>query len=262
MSRLRRAEEAKLGTLANGHDLPHHSTFSNDAERVARVSQISFLDLASAQQLVASVEVKIPWYIIDPQGVNIIKQRRKLAAQRKVEAIRTRDGFQERVQAVFDSSSHGHDGVNDSASCTQEKKHIASFSSRLSGVTLFPFWDIVTALALIFTVTVTPFEGSDAMHPPSDCDAHQCTAHAPRSPLPCASLVHSQPIYSYSCTRAPLGPSSLACIFSGIPRAAHAPRHALDHQSRRRRHLRAGRPLPILHHGAQEQRHVLRIWSG
>ena len=158
--RLMRAEDAKLSTLPEtGIDLP--ATNVSAHERTTQVSQISFMDVASAQQLVASVEVHIPWYIIDPQGVNIIRQRRMLAARRQVEgSIKSRDGFQQRVRAVRESTPHESSPHESPPPSPGQEKYVAStrLASCLADVTLFPFWDVITALALIFTVTVTPFE--------------------------------------------------------------------------------------------------------
>ena len=149
------AEDAALSNLPTGATLPPPAI-----DRVDTVSHISFKDLAMAKQLVASVEVRIPWYIIDPQGVNIIKQRQREAAQRNVEAIRHRDGFQARVQAVREVTRDNSTRSESPPPSPGQERLVPSRSSLFAKVTLFPFWDVVTTLALIFTVTVTPFEGT------------------------------------------------------------------------------------------------------
>ena len=50
----------------------------------AETMNFDFTDIVEAESRVASVDVTIPWYIIDPQGHNIKKQRLRELAKRKL----------------------------------------------------------------------------------------------------------------------------------------------------------------------------------
>ena len=82
----------------------------------------------------------IPWYIIDPTGERIVKQREILRQQRKEQSQRN---MTEEERLALENAPK---------TCTMRLKR------SISNVALFPFWDLVTSLALIFTAIFTPFE--------------------------------------------------------------------------------------------------------
>ena len=82
----------------------------------------------------------IPWYIIDPTGEQIVKQR-ELTRKFRDEALQAKMTKEERVAL-------------EKAPKTLKMR----LKRSLSNATLFPFWDLVTSIALIFTAIVTPFE--------------------------------------------------------------------------------------------------------
>ena len=157
-----RAEARRQSSLGvNGQDLPAPQLARKESR--ASINHFEVADLAHAQQLVASVEVHIPWYIIDPQGVNIKKQRRREAAERHVDAISKRQDFNDQFRAVRASTAQA------SAEHHKEEQHQPK-TSCFADWTLFPSWDGITGLALLFTVTVTPFEVG-FLDPPTRPDA-------------------------------------------------------------------------------------------
>lgn len=89
----------------------------------------------------ATVQEHLPWYIIDPTGVLIRKQREQYFSKRTVTRMYTRPREASRVSTGVEVSRLG------------ELRHWT-----LARITLFPAWDHVAAIALIFTAAVTPFE--------------------------------------------------------------------------------------------------------
>ena len=84
----------------------------------------------------------IPWYIIDPTGDQIVKQREFLRKERE-EELMTKMTKEERL-------------AWQQAPKTYRLKH--QLSKFVDSLTLFPLWDMVTSIALIFTAVFTPFE--------------------------------------------------------------------------------------------------------
>ena len=84
----------------------------------------------------------IPWYIIDPTGELIREQRR----------LRWRLKQQDRVAAMTSAQREAHMRREKQRGC------LSRFLLNLEMPTLYPSWDVITAVALIFTAFVTPFE--------------------------------------------------------------------------------------------------------
>lgn len=102
------------------------------------------------ESTVLSSDVTIPWYIIDPTGYLIAAQRRRIASAKAIESSASRKRQELRRTP------------NGKSSRLFPRRHVRILQTIKVAVytrmTVFPAWDIVASIALLFTVAVTPFE--------------------------------------------------------------------------------------------------------
>lgn len=190
MGRPVRVRAALMGQSSKKKKDVQHASAAEEDEQVeadgkeengeTQVSNFDFLDIVDTERRVASVDVEIPWYIIDPQGHNIKKQRLRRMAQEhlkketddKAEFSKRLSTTQERRRSLELERRNSERGLTSERSLpppaprTEDKptgamppaQLVENKLSYLSSMTLFPFWDSVTTVALLFTVIVTPFE--------------------------------------------------------------------------------------------------------
>ena len=298
----------------------------------AETMNFDFTDIVEAESRVASVDVTIPWYIIDPQGHNIKKQRLRELAKRKLhDETKDKKVFEQRMRTSEQSfRARRSNGIGTPNAVTvhgsnsptavlanetpQAKQAQASDAMRpldamktpqaddpmtpqakpaseapaaplelslLKRLTIFPFWDGVTTVALLFTVIVTPFEVGFLKAPTSVNDLNTLffinrivdaifivdgaarEAEPPAIPLPHAIAAACYP--HASCSLLALSRAALCSSLPHTPRSA-SPDPTLDFHSLSlslspslsHLHTRFTPPAPsrshppVLHHGAQE----------
>jgi hypothetical protein len=127
-----------------------------------------FEDVVEAVGRHAAVEVHIPWYVIDPQGHNIRNQRlRELAKRHLHEQTADSAQFQRSLKRAntnrnLQSARHlpapPPPGQEAKGAKAEKVIHASDKMPFFARLTLFPTWDVIAAIALLFTVIVTPFE--------------------------------------------------------------------------------------------------------
>lgn len=125
-----------------------------------------------AEKRVADVDVHIPWCVIDPTGQLIRKQRMRELAQRRLhKETADKEEFRRSLRrassnrVLLESKESQPLPASKSAAAARhaglqhpdggEHNHKLPLLLRL---TVFPAWDSLTTVALLFTVVVTPFE--------------------------------------------------------------------------------------------------------
>ena len=89
---------------------------------------------------------EVPWYIIDHTGEITREQRRVKRSQKRMDDL-----------AALETEA-------DKEAFVAKEKTLLGRLKRIEPPTLYPTWDAVTAIALIFTAVVTPYEVHAAMH--------------------------------------------------------------------------------------------------
>jgi CRP-like cAMP-binding protein len=101
--------------------------------------------LAAKQQQKKAVGIEdhsIPFYIIDPTGELIREQRRLMRSMHKQDELAKMSPDQREAYVLREKNRHP----------------IERYLHNLEWPTLYPGWDMITAIALLFTAAVTPFE--------------------------------------------------------------------------------------------------------
>ena len=112
-----------------------------------------------------------PWYIIDPTGDVARKQwrqsREKKRMARSMKALKAADEDGDGAYSISELSQYTQKTrradrrvslVGRLAERARRQAHDAAIYWDPRGFTLFPSWDVVSALALLFTAAITPYE--------------------------------------------------------------------------------------------------------
>ena len=237
-------------------------------------------------------DFQVPWYILDPTGDIISKQRRMARRERQhnqdMETLRQADVdgdgqfSMEELQAYSKqqtSSSQPSGGATPSLASAHGRllwrlrRHTASWISRvrrsLADFTLYPWWDLLTMMALLFTAAATPCACRPPACRPPACQPPACQPPAatessrplsipplpppipdpvlwptyPRPPTPPrAPSGYMYPRTAFGlCARAALGLRARLHRRGGLPAAGGQPgRPSLRHQPADRCHLHHG----------------------
>jgi hypothetical protein len=86
---------------------------------------------------------KVPWYIIDPTGTFVREQRRRMVARKRLD---TRSRRPQGTRVLDRAEINARNVLNQVA------------LKVLSNMTIFPAWDVIGGLALMYTAALTPFE--------------------------------------------------------------------------------------------------------
>ena len=114
---------------------------------------------------------RVPWYILDPTG-DVVRRQRKAARGKKAQ-VRDLVALRE-----ADADGDGEFSMDELRAYQQNQrvskrwrwfKFLSVHLVDPSDLTLYPAWDIVTAIALLFTAAVTPCE-----HTPSKVSTREC----------------------------------------------------------------------------------------
>lgn len=120
-------------------------------------------------------DFRVPWYILDPTGEVIAKQRRMQRRehrhQQEMDRIRkadldgdgrfSLDEIKQFAASEMDESQH-HSRRRCAPWRARQRFKLLAVLSKLNYITLYPGWDLLTLLALVFTAAATPCERTAA----------------------------------------------------------------------------------------------------
>ena len=112
---------------------------------------------------------EIPWFIIDPTGDVIRKQRHKRRKEQKgaamLKELREADEDGNGTYDMDEVRAYSEKQRRQASIAAIKKKKrslpqriIARVQAMIDDATLYPAWDVLTAVALLFTAAMTPFE--------------------------------------------------------------------------------------------------------